>query len=547
MARKKSKFPKFSSKNVRNAALAVTSIGVIGGATALFRGCDDKQLSLEEQQAEQIRQMHKSEMHRVDSLLNQKYKITDRASFDKLFDDALPLIQLSMFSTEVLVKEAYADASGRSVNTRGLGSYYVPKNRDPNSSEWELTSVYLKKHPEDKEISGDDALALAKGWYKTREDGRILRTMFNKLKGGELTVNEFAAIATCYYNNENRGKNFCEFVHDNYQDSVKCASWLIPEQGVEGFGGIAKRATHEACMYLNINNYVSQIGDQRVAKIEGTDIYKTSVTQLTEAECLEAGAALRKGSTKKLSEKANKINRYVCKGGKSVSQIVHENISAKRQTELLQYTDQSIDMLKQLADNRYNAALDLYNEGKYEEALAGFKAIIASGYEGADLHNDLAVTYYHLGRYEECLQECRYVLHETGETSEFAHAYYNAGRAAEALNQPQRAYDNYKLALKQDKQNKFYQKLVLKLQKDLHITNEPIEEMIKPKVKAKTENKKTAAKKPNPIPPKAKAKTPVTSKKSAPKKAASKPAKPATKATPQKKPAAKRGGSRSSR
>ena len=489
---KKKKSPKFveairHNKTVRNVVLGVTATIGAGALYSVFSGGESSQ-SLDEQQAQELRQMHKNEMHRVDSILNRKYKITDWASFQQLYKDALPLIQLSMFSTEVLVKGAYADADGRSINTRGLGSYYVPVNGDPFSSEWELCSKYMKKHPEElnKEISGDYALDLSDGWYSTREGGRILRTMFKKLQGCELTINEFAAIATCYYNNEKRGKEFCEFVSKNYQDSVKCASWLIPAEGVKGFGGIAKRATHEACMYLNINDYVSQIGDQRIAKIEGTNKYKTSVTQLPEDRCIEAGADLRKGHTKKLSELANNINRYVCKNGKSAAEMVRENIGdTDRRMALLMFTDQSIDMLKQIADRQYAAALEEYNNGNYEKALAGFQRVIKSGFDGADLHNDLAITYFHLGRYEDCLKECHYILHETGETSEFAHAAFNAGKAADALGQSERAYENYKVALKHDKKNQFYRKLVEMKQKDLGITNEPIESIIGEKKPAK--------------------------------------------------------------
>ena len=142
---KKKKSPKFveaikQNKVVRNTVLGITATVGVGALYSVFSG-DKSPQSLDEQQAQELREMHKNEMHRVDSLLNRKYKITDRASFDQLYRDALPLIQLSMFSTEVLVKEAYADAKGRPANTKGLGSYYVPVNGNPKSSEWELTAL----------------------------------------------------------------------------------------------------------------------------------------------------------------------------------------------------------------------------------------------------------------------------------------------------------------------------------------------------------------------------------------------------------------------
>jgi hypothetical protein len=112
---KKKKSPKFveaikQNKVVRNTVLGITATVGVGALYSVFSG-DKSPQSLDEQQAQELREMHKNEMHRVDSILNRKYKITDRASFDQLYRDALPLIQLSMFSTEVLVKEPYADAN----------------------------------------------------------------------------------------------------------------------------------------------------------------------------------------------------------------------------------------------------------------------------------------------------------------------------------------------------------------------------------------------------------------------------------------------------
>ena len=180
--------------------------------------------------------------------LNKKYKIDDPKSFHQLYNDALNFMTLSMFPTEVLVNEAYTD-NGKTINTIGLGSFWFPKDGNPQSSEWILTSDYVKKKK--IKLTGPQALALTDGWYRHRENGRIYKDMYKRLKGCELKAHEFAAIATVMYNNEVNGKELCDFVKKNYKNPTKCAAKImdLKPQNARFNDGILKRHAHEALIY----------------------------------------------------------------------------------------------------------------------------------------------------------------------------------------------------------------------------------------------------------------------------------------------------------
>ena len=73
----------------------------------------------------------------IAQMLEQKYDLSDMTAFEKLYQDALPFMQLSMFPTECLVLNPYSDNMKDVSNTIGLGSFWFPKNNDPKSTEWE--------------------------------------------------------------------------------------------------------------------------------------------------------------------------------------------------------------------------------------------------------------------------------------------------------------------------------------------------------------------------------------------------------------------------
>ncbi len=388
-----------------------------------------------------------------------RYTITDAASFQQLYDAAFPLMIQSMMPTEVLITTPYTD-NGRTVNTIGLGSYWYPENGDPKSKDWIHTSSYVKNH-QGMAITGKMACALADGWFRNREGGRIFKLMQKELKGASLNINEFTAIATCMYNSETSGRALCKYVRDNYKDPIKCAAYLgsLKPQNASFEDGISKRHLHEVLIYLNVDNYVESLPSLLVKKgvnSKGVEYHVTSVTQLKPDECQQALSALSKGKTEGITNLSHKIRNYVCKGGKTVAQIAHENGIEGISTQAINFED-----AQRLTESNkmYAEALAHYDKKDYEKALKGFQDMVAAGFNGADIHNDLAITYYNLGEYDKCIAECREVL-KTGETEQYAPANYNAGKAYEKKGNISKALENYQLASQREPSNKTYKKAV---------------------------------------------------------------------------------------
>jgi len=354
-----------------------------------------------------------------------------------------------MFPTEVLVLNAYSDNGGRISNTIGLGSYYYPVDGNPYSSNWIVTSKYARQHKNLK-ISGDKALQLVDGWCRYRENGRIYKAMYNRLKGCELKVNEFAALYSRIYNNEKYGLEVCSYVHDNYRNPVKCAYKIMCFKPGEDFeDGILKRDASEALFYLNYKGYVSKMGELKIKKginSKGKTYYVTSVTQLNPNDCAIMKRGLARGDLSAADDVYRKITQYMPKGGRSVRQIINSEIKdAQLRADLLKYDSQAASYIEIKADQDYQTAMKKYESGDYEGTLAILQGIVNQGFDGADIHNDMAITHYHLGHYDDCIAECRKVLN-TGETEFYAAANYNAGLAYEQKGDKERALMNYKLA-----------------------------------------------------------------------------------------------------
>lgn len=120
----------------------------------------------------------------------------------------------------------------------------------------------------------------------------------------------------------------------------------------------------------------------------------------------------------------------------------------------------------QLSEKLYQTALKHYNQKEYQQALTAFTKLEAEGFNGADIHNDKAITYYNIGEYEKCIQECREVL-KSGETEAYPAANFNAGKAYEKLNNKEKALQNYQLAYKRSPDKDIYKKNLERLQKSM--------------------------------------------------------------------------------
>lgn len=98
-------------------------------------------------------------------------------------------------------------------------------------------------------------------------------------------------------------------------------------------------------------------------------------------------------------------------------------------------------------DEQYKQAMASYLKKDYIDAAAQFEKMLIQYPNNALLHNDLAATYNHLGRYEEAIAQAREILHRIGDKSQYAAAQYNAGFAYESLGDFKNALANYKLSV----------------------------------------------------------------------------------------------------
>ena len=98
-------------------------------------------------------------------------------------------------------------------------------------------------------------------------------------------------------------------------------------------------------------------------------------------------------------------------------------------------------------DEQYKQAMASYLKKDYIDAAAQFEKMLIQYPNNALLHNDLAATYNHLGRYEDAIVQAREILHRIGDKSQYAAAQYNAGFAYEMLGDFKKALANYKLSV----------------------------------------------------------------------------------------------------
>ena len=98
-------------------------------------------------------------------------------------------------------------------------------------------------------------------------------------------------------------------------------------------------------------------------------------------------------------------------------------------------------------ENLYADAIRVYKSGDYETALQLLENLVDEYPDNALLHNDLAATCNHLGRYEDAIRHAKEIVKRIGDKSQYAAAQYNAGFAYEQLGDLNKALANYKLAV----------------------------------------------------------------------------------------------------
>ena len=382
---------------------------------------------------------------------NQKYKIETRADFDALYNVAEPFIFAIMIPTENWRLDFHNDRQRKNAtaNSVGVGLYYVGvKNGklDFSSKTWKKTKSYVISYQNSHEGKNPPNLKPyqlydgTSGWFKNMDTGRHLKELFEHIKGAKLTINEFAAIASIYYNDEVIGKSICDYVKSNYDNPKKCAQYII--KTAAKLNGIKPRRVHEVLLYLNHDGYCTNVFSLEVDGHLGTSV--SGLDQHYEA--------LQNGITDtKLNLAASAIYTRVVKNGHPIRYYIQKD--TQHQSAILTFmTEQTIQTVKM--DERgemYESALAKYNAKDYSGALALFQQIVAKDGNSADLYNDMAITYYHLGQYTQCIEQCKKTL-KTGDREKYMYATYNAGLAYWALKNYDSAIKNFNAAIKYSKE-----------------------------------------------------------------------------------------------
>lgn len=116
-------------------------------------------------------------------------------------------------------------------------------------------------------------------------------------------------------------------------------------------------------------------------------------------------------------------------------------------------------------DELYDDALASFKDRDFASAAKKYENMIASYPDNALLRNDLAATYIELGEYDKAIEQVRDIIHRISDKTQYAAAYYNAGRAYEYKGELQKALANYKLAVANG--NKRVQKDVTRLSEQI--------------------------------------------------------------------------------
>lgn len=138
----------------------------------------------------------------------------------------------------------------------------------------------------------------------------------------------------------------------------------------------------------------------------------------------------REGKCNYVQSKTAKFNLFR-KNNEKVSQ--EKNREIEKDTYVIGY------------ENDYNDALDCFRKHSFEEAARKYEQMIQKYPENALLHNDLALTYINLERYDDAVKQADKVF-DIGDKSQYGAANYNIGLAFEKMGKIKKAIKYYQNA-----------------------------------------------------------------------------------------------------
>ena len=379
-----------------------------------------------------------------ESLLTKKYQITDRESFDELWNDAKPFCIPVLIASENWRPDWHNDKhSSTAPNSVGIGMYYFPVDRDFSSSKWKTTKSYYSGYKNEnnkspRKLSPREMRDAVYGWGESWNNGSNLNALYKSLKGTELTVNEFAAIFshTFHTGNSVAAKKIVAIKNNPKikNKELRCAQVLLDTDPVR-YAGQKSRFMHEALVFLNTDGYCYDLFSLCVDCNMGTSInacprqfYTVCRGKLTDA----------KAKTIK-----DKICACTVRNGVQIKELC-ASINDKNIMAFCVETPNTLRLDER--DTLYNDAFYAYTNHDYKTAKKLFNQVVKQNGDGPELWNDMAVTYSNLKEYDKCIELCKKVL-TSGVISEYPAAYYNAGFAYEAKHDFDNSLKNYKKAL----------------------------------------------------------------------------------------------------
>ena len=385
---------------------------------------------------------------------NTPIKIQSQADIDTLFEYALPIIFSELILEEVPMKNTYDDYGKfkGTKNTIGTGSTYSPINMS-NYTKTDISWYHLANNPKTfsaRTVSYENMLQLVIGWgkYRTKTQNpttkkfiahkTVLEQMFTQLQGAELKPCEFSALYCAVYNNENNITKLLPSIKQNYKNKIKCANLIRTWwQTTARNAGTPDRCLFEALVFLNQDGFCNAMLDMPTCPSARASCINTRTTTkyqsiiITTTNCTATSNAC-KTAYLSIVYRGNVVTPKQATAGLGRYFVIPLTSSTTPETGKLQ--------------KDYEIAIQLYNQNKYEQALKAFLDLQKRGADGADLLNDIAITYMNLKQYDKCISVCRDVL-TTGQHTEYAKACYNAGKAYDAKRDYSNALKNYQKAL----------------------------------------------------------------------------------------------------
>ena len=285
-------------------------------------------------------------------------------------------------------------------------------------------------------------MALVKGWFCSREDGRIYKLLCNKLQGQNISINDFVAICGVEYNSEGAGLQLLNNIRKNNicDNSLEIAKYMMNLKYDDQFeNGLLRRNAAQSVSIVLGNSDHCALHAKKIGKN-----YVTSISVLPLELCQEYKDALNSGNTtlaQNLAEKIDfKMSHWLCRhdeyGQSALRQVQKVVTDTAIANPICRFAGDTLNVTGDSpywGDVLYDQAREYSECGLFDKAANCYEDLFNRGFYGADLHIDAARNYYELGDYEKCREQCRKAISGTTETHQVYFAYELAVSACKEM------------------------------------------------------------------------------------------------------------------